>query len=143
MSSGDALADGYLRAVGGLAPGGFEQTVGYRVVVEDEAVTVRLEVTEAHLSRYGVGHGGVALTLLDTVGGVAVWHRLRPPRVATINLACQFLDAVEPGPVVATATLDRLGGTVAHTSMALFASEAGTGTLLATAVASYRLFRPR
>jgi acyl-coenzyme A thioesterase PaaI-like protein len=59
--------------------------------------------------------------------------------MATINLATQFLEPVEKGLVVATARIDRLGKAVAHTTMSLHARTAD-GPLLATAVASYRLF---
>ena len=134
------LIEGYHEAVGGPPAGGFETTVGYHVVLDHGEVVIRLDVTDAHCSRYGVGHGGVTLTLLDTVGGIAVWHRERPQRMATINLACQFLELVEKGPVVATASIDRLGRKIAHTSMALHAGDK-SGPILATAVGSYRLFR--
>ncbi|MFW5680452.1 MAG: PaaI family thioesterase, partial [Pseudomonadota bacterium] len=129
------IIQGYHDAAGGRPPGGFEGLVGYHVVLDHGQVVIRLTVTDDHCSRYGLGHGGVALTLLDTVGGVTVWHVVRPERIATINLASQFIDVVRKGPVVATATIDRLGGRIAHTSMALHAGDKD-GPLLATAVAS-------
>ena len=120
-------------------PRGFEATVGYTVQVEGERARIHLEVADRHLNPYGTAHGGVTLTLLDTVGGVQVYLVARPERMATINLATQFIDRVPPGPVVATARIERLGKSVAHTTAQLHAG-AADGPLLATAVASYRLF---
>ncbi len=73
------------------------------------------------------------------VGGVQTDFEARPDRMATNDFAVQFIDRVAPGRVVATATVDGLGRSVTHSSMAL---HLGTpdGPLLATAVASYRLF---
>ncbi|TVQ34507.1 MAG: PaaI family thioesterase [Geminicoccaceae bacterium] len=138
--SQQTLIEGYFGAAGLSTAGGFEATVGYHAVLDHGEVVIRLDVTDAHCSRYGLGHGGVTLTLLDTVGGVMLWHELRPERIATINLACQFLDVVKKGPVVATAKIDRLGHKIAHTTMALHAHDKH-GPILATAVGSYRLYR--
>jgi uncharacterized protein (TIGR00369 family) len=123
----------------GEAARGFERTVGYVVEIEDDMVRVHLEVVGRHLNPYGAAHGGVVLTLLDTAGGVQVYLRARPARMATINMATQFVDLAPPGPVVATARIDRLGKSVAHTTAELRAASP-KGPLLATAVASYRLF---
>ncbi len=140
MSHPDLFAS-YRNALG-ADPVGFETTVGYRIAVEQRKVRVLLDVDERHLNVYGAAHGGVTLTLLDTVGGVQTYFEARPERMATINLATQFIDLVPLGRIVATATVDRLGKSVAHSSMAL---HLGTpeGPLLATAVASYRLFHAR
>lgn len=130
------------RAAMGADFRGFETTVGYRIAVEGEVARIHLEVADHHLNVYGTGHGGVTLTMLDVAGGVQAYVVAQPERMATINLAAQFLDLVRPGPIVATASIDRLGKAVAHTSVAL--RQGGVdGPLLATAVASYRLFHAR
>ena len=122
--------------------GPFEEVVGYRVRHDPAAgAYLELEVGERHLSQYGITHGGVTLTLLDAAGGVACF--LAAPdalRVATITLAANFVRGVPRGPVVATARVDGAGGSVAHASMEVRAGGFG-GELLATAAASYRLFR--
>ena len=129
------------RETEGPATGPFERLVGYRTRISDaHGAYVELEVTEQHLSQYGFAHGGVALVLLDTVGGV---HLLaaRPElaRLATISLSANFLGPVRPGRVLATAKIQRIGGSVAYTSMALHA-DGFEGELLATAHGAYRLF---
>lgn len=124
--------------------GPFGDVVGYRIRHDPAAgVYLELEVGEQHLSQYGIAHGGVTLTLLDAAGGVACF--LAAPdalRVATITLAANFVRGVPRGGVVATARIDGAGGSVAHASMEVRAGGFG-GDLLATATASYRLFRDR
>lgn len=136
MAAADPF-EAYRQAVG--AARGFEATVGYRIVVEAGVARVELDVDARHLNVYGAVHGGVTLTLLDVAGGVQVYLRARPARMATINLATQFLELVPETPVVAIGRIDRLGRRVAHTTIDLRAAN-GDGTLLATAVGSYRLF---
>lgn len=125
----------------GPATGPFERLVGYRTRLSAaHGAYVELEVEERHLSQYGIAHGGVALVLLDTVGGV---HLLaKRPELAwlvTISLSANFIGPVRPGLVVATAEIQRSGGSVAYTSMALHAGDFD-GELLATAHGAYRLF---
>jgi uncharacterized protein (TIGR00369 family) len=125
-----------------LATGPFERLVGYRTrLPAAHGAYLELEVEKQHLSQYGIAHGGVALVLLDTVGGV---HLLatRPElaRIATISLSANFIGPVRPGLVLATAEIQRIGGSVAYTSMVLHAGEFA-GELLATAHGAYRLFQ--
>ena len=124
-----------------LATGPFERLVGYRTrLSEAHGAYVELEVEERHLSQYGMAHGGVALVLLDTVGGVHLLAR-QPElaRLATISLSANFIGPVRPGLVLATAEIQHIGGSVAYTSMALHAGDFD-GELLATAHGVYRLF---
>ncbi|GBD44311.1 1,4-dihydroxy-2-naphthoyl-CoA hydrolase [bacterium HR40] len=126
------------------ATGPFQEFLGYRAeVAADGSVGVVLEIGERHLSQYGIAHGGVTLTLLDTAGGLAVLMAApRLVRVATISLAANFVRSVERGRVVATARLDYIGGAIAHAAMRLCA-ESAEGPLLATGHGAYRLFRER
>lgn len=131
------------RAAGAPLTGPFETLVGYRYGWDEAAgLTVELDLDRRHTSQYGVAHGGVTLVLLDTVGGVAaalaVGEELE--RIATISLAANFIRAVRPGRVVATARIDHLGRSVAHLVMHLHEGSA-RGPLLATATGAYRLFR--
>lgn len=130
------------RDADGPSTGPFQALVGYLARTSAEhGAYVELEVGDRHLSQYGAAHGGVALVLLDTVGGI---HLLaaRPElaRLATISLSANFIAPVLPGKVVAIAQIQRIGGSVAYTSMALH-SLSVDGALLATAHGAYRLFR--
>ena len=125
----------------GPATGPFERLVGYRTRLSAaHGAYVELEFEERHLSQYGIAHGGVALVLLDTVGGVRLLA-MRPElaRLATISLSANFIGPVRPGLVLATAEIQHIGGSVAYTSMALHAGDL-EGELLATAHGAYRLF---
>lgn len=129
-----------------LAPstGAFQELVGYSAeIASDGSARVVLEVDDRHLSQYGIGHGGVTLTLLDTAGGLVVLAAAPTLlRVATISLATNFVRAVERGRVVATARLDHLGSAIAHAAMSLHAGSE-EGPLLAVGHGAYRLFRDR
>ncbi len=124
------------------ATGPFQQLVGYRSYLgPDLGVRVELDIGEQHLSQYGIGHGGVTLTLLDTAGGLAVLARVADAaRIATVSLATNFLRGTEAGRVVALGRVDHLGGSIAHAGMELRA-EHPEGTLLATGQGAYRIFR--
>ena len=138
----DDLVGEFGREPHGPATGPFQRLVGYRTRISAaHGAYVELEIEERHLSQYGVAHGGVALVLLDTVGGVHVlMARPELARLATISLSANFIKPVRPGYVVATAAIQRIGGAIAYTSMALH--EGGfDGEVLATAHGAYRLFR--
>lgn len=124
--------------------GPFEALVGYRVRYDaSHGLYLELDLTDKHLNQYGVAHGGVTLTLLDAVGGIGCFFAVPGLRqVATVSLATGFVRAVPPGRVLALASLDQVGGTVAHVSMRLRA-EGFEGPLLATGTGAYRLFRQR
>ena len=101
----------------------FEDLIGYRLRYDQAlGLSLELEVAKQHLSHYGVAHGGVALLLLDTIGGVASFAA-EPTlsRVATISLTANFIRAVEPGLVTATAQIDQMGKSIAHLQMRLAA----------------------
>ncbi len=124
------------------ATGPFQQLVGYRSYLEpDLSVRVELDIAEQHLSQYGIGHGGVTLTLLDTAGGLAVLAQAADAaRIATISLATNFVRGLEAGKAMALGRVDYLGRAIAHASMELRA-ESAEGPLLATARGAYRIFR--
>jgi uncharacterized protein (TIGR00369 family) len=139
----DAFVERARRGELGAVTGPFEELIGYRARFDDRhGLYLELEVARQHLSHYGIAHGGVALLLLDTIGGVAVVFRDRTlSRIATISLSTNFVRPVEIGRVVATARIDQLGRSIAHVSMALRAGSP-EGELLATGQGAYRLIRP-
>jgi uncharacterized protein (TIGR00369 family) len=139
----DAFVERARRGELGAVTGPFEELIGYRARFDDRhGLYLELEVARQHLSHYGIAHGGVALLLLDTIGGVAVVFQDRTlSRIATISLSTNFVRPVEIGRVVATARIDQLGRSIAHVSMALRAGSP-EGELLATGQGAYRLVRP-
>jgi len=89
-------------------------------------------------------HGGVAATLIDTAGGIALRPALDDPMedgVATINLNVNYLRPAT-GDLIATADVIRSGSSVGVSTVTL-ESEAPDGEMkpVATGQVAYRLFR--
>lgn len=88
-------------------------------------------------------HGGVAATLADTAGGLALRTELDDPveeDVATISLNVNYLERAT-GDLTATGEVVRAGGTVGASGITV-ESDTPEGTrTVATAQGAYRLFR--
>lgn len=131
----------------GEAPGrvsGFHETMGFTLDHDERhGVIVRCTVDGRHLNQFEVAHGGLAASMLDTIGGVTCWFALTGlARVATISLTTNFLRAAQSGPVLATGRLDQAGNSTAYVAMELRAHDLD-GPLLATGTGAFRLFRER
>jgi acyl-CoA thioesterase len=126
-----------------LSSGPFQDLLGFSIHPAGAGrVEVILDVEERHLNLFGIAHGGVPLALLDAAGGLAIRTQLDgSPRMATINLSTQFVRPVKPGRVVAVGRAEGIGRVVAHAAMSLHEGTTD-GPLLATALGSYRIFRP-
>ena len=85
---------------------GFDKHLGLEIVsaTEDEVVG-RLEVTPQLLQPYGLLHGGVLCSVVETLGSVAgaVWFGERGNVVGTSNHT-NFLRGVREGVLTGTAT---------------------------------------
>lgn len=89
-------------------------------------------------------HGGIAATLIDTTGGIALRPFLDDPMndsVATINLNVNYLRPAA-GDLTASAEVIRAGSSVGVSSVTV-ESEAPDGEMkpVATGQGAYRLFR--
>jgi len=61
-----------------------------------------LDITDRHRNIYGVVHGGVTYSLLDTAMGVAVWTQLQEgERTATVEIKVTYCRPVREGRLVA------------------------------------------
>lgn len=91
---------------------GFDKTIGLHITsaTEDE-VTATLEVTPALLQPYGLLHGGVLCSVVETLGSVggAVWFGDRG-NVVGVNNSTHFLRAVREGTLTAVARPVHRGG---------------------------------
>ena len=122
--------------------GSFNQDLGIEMLEWREGYAkIKLEVQQRHLNRSDALHGGVMATLLDAVTGYAgTWCSVpgNARRGATLNLTTNFLAAGGLGAVYAEA--DVVGG-----GRKIFFAEGrvidSQGKLLATASATYKLFR--
>ncbi|MBZ6494790.1 PaaI family thioesterase [Natrinema longum] len=90
-------------------------------------------------------HGGVAATLIDTVGGLVLRTAMDDPfdvRIATINLNVNYLRPATAD-LVATADVIRVGGSVGVSEITV-ESTAPDGETKPVAIGqgAYRVFRP-
>jgi uncharacterized protein (TIGR00369 family) len=89
-------------------------------------------------------HGGIAATLIDTVGGFAIQTALEEPLstgVATINLNVNYLRPAT-GDLEATAEVVRVGSTVGVSEVTVESTAPdGETKAVATGQGSYRVFR--
>ena len=88
-------------------PGPLAELLGIRPErFEDGAATFGLTIRDDHLNPYGVVHGGVVSSLVDTAMGAAVHTRLvQGERCATIEIKINYLAPVTAGELRAEARL--------------------------------------
>ncbi|WP_254864121.1 PaaI family thioesterase [Halovivax gelatinilyticus] len=89
-------------------------------------------------------HGGIAATMVDTVGGLVLRTKLDDPvqtGIATINLNVNYLRPAT-GDLDATATVIRTGSTVGVSEISVESTTPdGETREVATGQGSYRIFR--
>ncbi|OLZ42041.1 esterase [Natrinema saccharevitans] len=89
-------------------------------------------------------HGGVAATLIDTVGGLCLRTAMDDPfgaRIATINLNLNYLRPAT-GDLVATADVVRVGGSVGVSEIVVESTTPdGEAHEVAIGQGAYRVFR--
>ena len=89
-------------------------------------------------------HGGVAATLIDTAGGLALRTAMDDAfgaRIATINLNVNYLRPAT-GDLSATAEVVRVGGSVGVSEVTVESTTSdGETTEVATGQGAYRIFR--
>lgn len=123
----------------------FQTLVGYQIVQDDAGLVLTLPIRDDLLNVQGVIHGGVALTLLDAVGGRALMGRTIPSTGQTIQssvtatLTTDFIGAVSSGVLYACATPDHIGKTLAYVSLRL-THGAVDGPVIARGLATYRIY---
>jgi uncharacterized protein (TIGR00369 family) len=133
----------------------FEQKITFNTVLGLQVqslipTVIRFDMKPLLVGHYQYGrlHGGVISAVLDSAGGLClmaaigekhkeetsaqVMHRFA--RMGTIDLRTDFLEQGLGQHFLATAKVNRLGGRIASTQMALHND---TGRLIATASAAY------
>lgn len=96
-----------------MVPSGYQRLLGYRLVEWREGLAVaELTVGPQHLNASGVVHGGVLVSLIDTVCGYAGCFSAdagRRRRAVTLALTTSFTAPVREGGLTAIGRL-RFGG---------------------------------
>jgi uncharacterized protein (TIGR00369 family) len=95
----------------------FEHFVGpiYHVPTDStDRVRFGFLVEARHTNPYGMLHGGMLTTVVDTMMGWLVFHALKGGPCATINLNCDFISSARTGDwVEGDAQVTRMGRQVA------------------------------
>lgn len=98
------------------------------------AVELHFEPGAEHVQGAGQVQGGVVATMLDFALAFALLARLPADLThATASLTINYVRAVDPGPVTATAQVDRVGKRLGYANARL--ASTASGELLATASA--------
>ena len=98
---------------------------------------VELSVDERHLQPFGIVHGGVLATLIDTATFWAVFMRLpEDAGLVNIDLKLNYLRAVSSGQLIAEGTGIKSGRTISYAEASVSDSDGklvahGTSTLMA------------
>jgi acyl-CoA thioesterase len=98
-----------------------------------------LDLADQHRNVYGVAHGGVTYSLLDTAMGVAVWSLLQEgERTATVEIKVTYCHPVSDGRLVAQ------GRVVERTRQLAFTSgevRTADGKLVVMATGTFYIYR--
>jgi uncharacterized protein (TIGR00369 family) len=125
----------------GLAPLRDDAFAAFLGLRWDEPTTARLTIRPELVNAAGLLLGPVGFTLVDYAMTSTLWQQTAEDEaVATINISINFISSAKHGDVACHATLDRR-----NRSTAVLTSETRheDGRLLATAIGSFYIFRPR
>lgn len=117
---------------------GLQNNLGYVTYVYGDRTEIELDVSDIHLNRAGVLHGGILCVLLDSACGYAASRHLSDDvsqRVVTLTLTTNYLAAGKPGAVRAIGRVTGGGATTIFAEGKVVDSE---GSILATASAIMR-----
>ena len=118
---------------------GFNADLGFRLVEwADGYAKLELDLTEKHLNRSGILHGGVVATIIDAVGGYCgVWvpGGAEKKRALTLSLTTSFMGTTKEGRIYAIAKRRGGGRSVFFASCEVYSPE---GTLIAMGEGTYK-----
>lgn len=118
---------------------GFNADLGFRLTEwADGYAKLELDLTEKHLNRSGILHGGVVATIIDAVGGYCgVWvpEGAEKKRALTLSLTTSFMGTTKEGRIYATAKRRGGGRSVFFASCEVYSPD---GTLIAMGEGTYK-----
>ena len=118
---------------------GFNAELGFTLTEwEDGYAKLEMELTEKHLNRSGILHGGVIATIIDAVGGYCgVWvpAGAEKKRALTLSLTTSFMGTTREGRIYATAKRRGGGRSVFFASCEVYSPD---GTLIAMGEGTYK-----
>lgn len=114
----------------------FPSHLGMRLIrLETDRVTVELDLAGCHLQPYGIAHGGVLSTLIDTATFWAVFPRIpAADGLVNVDLKLNYLQAVKSGRLRADGYAIRTGKSISYAEARVFNEQQelithGTSTL--------------
>jgi uncharacterized protein (TIGR00369 family) len=129
------------RSVPGRQPGQNSELVRFLGLRWLDVGTVGLTIRPGLVNDYGLLLGPVGFALVDYSMGSALWAQTNDgERIATINIAINYIQSANRGEVICTSQLDRRNRHVAVLSSRTHHED---GRLLATAVGSFAIIGPR
>lgn len=105
--------------------------------IEFDGVDIGLELATFHLQPFGIVHGGVLATLIDTATFWSAFLRLpEDTGLVNVDLKLNYLQPVIEGRLLARGTCLRRGNTISYSEARVFDNNArliahGTSTLMA------------
>ena len=89
--------------------------------LELDRATVKLEICNCHLQPYGIVHGGVLSTLIDTATFWSVFMRIpEDAGLVNIDLKLNYLQAVETGRLITEGYAIRSGRSISYAEAKVF-----------------------
>jgi acyl-coenzyme A thioesterase PaaI-like protein len=122
-------------------PGALDGITGFIGMRWDDPQTVRVLIRPELINRGGLLSGVATYAMVDYCMGSTLWAQTtREERIATINIAVNYVQTATEGEIVCRSTLDRR-----NRSTAVIRSEVRheDGRLLVTAIGSYTIFPAR
>jgi len=128
------------KAAGGDIP--FWSTIGMEVVESAVGMgRVRVRFDKGLLNSNGVMHGGVVFSAADAATAVALLSLMQAgERMATTEMKINFIKSVQACDIIAEACILHRGG---HTAVGDVTVRDGAGNLVAKALATFAITRPR
>ncbi len=95
----------------------FPRLMGMRLeAIDMDSATIVLDIDERHFQPFGIVHGGVLATLIDTATFWAAFLRLPPDAgLVNIDLKLNYLQPANAGRLTATGRCIRPGRTLSYT----------------------------
>lgn len=130
--------------------GDFPSHIGFRLAhIETDACRIELDVAQPHFQPFGIVHGGVLATLIDTATFWAGFMRLpEDAGLVNVDLKLNYLKAVTGGRLVADGRCLRPGRQISYTEASVRDERGdlvahGTSTLMALPGKGLKLGLPK
>ena len=117
--------------------------------IEFDHCRVRVDIQPHHMQPYGIVHGGVIATLIDTATFWAAFARLPAESgLVNVDLKLNYLKALSEGVLIAEGRCLRFGRSLSYAEAYIHSGEGdliahGTSTLMALPGQGFDLDRPK